>query len=63
MRPSLTACSPPMRPRSSRFATSEVMKTVLPACDSPVTPQAQRIVERATGNRMADLGGGFLHAP
>ena len=38
-----------MRPRSIRFATSEVMKTVLPARLRPVTPS------RTTGSQTAPL--------
>ena len=47
MRPSAAAASCGMRPRSIRLATSEVMKTVLPARLRPVTPS------RTTGSKSA----------
>jgi len=39
-----------IRPRSSRFATSDVMNTVLPARDRPVTPR--RITGSEKGREM-----------
>ena len=42
--------APGIRPRSSRLATSEVMNTVLPERDRPVTPQADHGLEQ-----------GFIH--
>ncbi len=47
IRPSAAGRNPGIRPRSIRLATSEVMNTVLPARDSPVTPR------RITGSKRA----------
>ena len=49
IRPSDAANNPGIRPRSSKLATSEVMNTVLPARDRPVTPS------RITGSKNTPL--------
>ena len=55
MLPCAAAVSPGMRPRSIRLATSEVMKTVLPARAKPVTPSRITRLQEGLRQRRAGL--------
>ena len=54
MRPSACAAKNGSRPSPIRLRTSEVMNTVLPARDSPVTPSRTEGVAKSVVNRPAE---------